>query len=124
MADYHSGQENTRHCRTSSPTHMTYHINEDPVLGFDSILVKEKGSTDETLVREIRCEICNPPEHVETSTSLEHEERDCLLCKQAHYDSTPLDVRPVLGCCPQSELKYDETEHRDCAITIVCALAP
>ena len=58
---------------------MTYHINEEPVLGFNSILVKEKCSTNETLVREIRCEICNPPEHVETSTSLEHEERDYLL---------------------------------------------
>lgn len=29
------------------------HIDEEPVLCFDSILVKEKGSTDETLVREI-----------------------------------------------------------------------
>jgi hypothetical protein len=126
MANYHSGQDNTHYCRASSPTHTskTYDIDKEPVLGFDSILVKEKGSTDESLVREIRCEICNPPEHVETSTSLEHEECDCLLCEQAHYDSTPLDMRPVLGCRPKSELKYDKTEHRDCAITIVRALVP
>jgi len=103
---------------------MTYHIDKEPVLGFDSILVKEKGSTNETLVREIRCEICNPPEHVEASTSLEHEERDRLLCEKAYYDSTPLYVRPVLGRRPKTELKHDKTEHRDCAITIGRALAP
>ena len=71
----------------SSPTHKTYHIDEEPVLGFDSILVKEKGSTDEDLVREIRCEICNPPEHVEASISLEYEKRDRLLYEYAYYDS-------------------------------------
>jgi len=102
---------------------MTYHIDEEPVLGFDSILVKEKGSTDETLIREIRCEICNPPEHVEASTSLEHEKRDRLLCEQAYYDSMPLDVGPVLGGRPKTGLKYDKAEHRDCAITIFRVLA-
>ena len=32
---------------------MTYHIDEKPVLRVDSILIEEKGSTDEALGEEV-----------------------------------------------------------------------
>jgi len=86
---------------------MTYYVDEEPVLGFDSILIEEKCSTDEALVREIRCEICKPPEHVIAGTSLEHEDRDRLLCEEADNDGLPLNVRPVFGRCPKSKLEHE-----------------
>ena len=62
------------------------------MLRVDGILVEEKCSTDKTLVEEIGCEICKPPEQAEASTSLENEERDCLLYEEADLDGMPLDV--------------------------------
>ncbi|SRR6266851_696344 len=98
---------------------VTYHIDEKPVLRVDGILIEEKGSTDESLVEEIRCEGCKPPKHVRVSTGLEHDERDRLLYEQADYDGPPLDMRPVLGRRPKAKLEYHQTEHGDCAVTIV-----
>jgi hypothetical protein len=86
---------------------MTYYVDEEPVLGFDSILIEEECSTGETLAREIRREICKPPEYVIAGASLEHEDRDHLLCEEADNDSLPLNVRPVFGRCPKSKLEYE-----------------
>jgi len=86
---------------------MTYYVDEEPVLVFDSILIEEKCSTDETLIREIGCKICKPPEYVIASTSLEHEDRDRLLCEEADNDSLPLNVRPMFGRCPESKLEHE-----------------
>ena len=86
---------------------MTYYVDEEPVLGFDSILIEEECSTDETLVREIGCKICKPPEHVIAGTSLEHEDRNRLLCEEADNDGLPLNVRPVFGRCPKSKLEHE-----------------
>ena len=58
---------------------MTYRVDEKPVLRTDSILVEEKGSTDETLIEKVGCKSRNPPEYVEASTRFENEEGDCLL---------------------------------------------
>jgi hypothetical protein len=101
---------------------MTYHVDEEPVLRVDGILIEEKGSPDETLTEEIGCESCKPIEQVETSTGFEHEERDRLLHEQANNDGLPLDVRPFLGRRPKAKLEHDQTEHGDRAITVVRAL--
>ena len=61
---------------------------------------------------------------MEASTGLEHEEGDGLLHEEADYNGVPLDVRPVLGCRPKFKLENDQTEHCDCAVTIVRALVP
>jgi hypothetical protein len=58
---------------------MTYRVDEKPVLRTDSILVEEKGSTDETLIEKVGCKGRNPPEYVEASTRFENEEGDRLL---------------------------------------------
>ncbi len=89
------------------------------MLSLDCILIKEKGSTDESLAGEIGGESCGPHKHVYTGTGLEHEERNRLLYEQAKHDGAPLDVRPVLGCCPKGKLEHDETKHGDCAVSIV-----
>lgn len=86
---------------------MTYYVDEEPALVFDSILIEEKCGTDETLVREIRCEIRKPPKRVIAGTSLEHEDRDHLLCEEADNDGLPLNVRPVFGRCPKSKLEHE-----------------
>jgi hypothetical protein len=65
------------------------------VLRFDSLLVEEKGSADETLTEKIGRENRKPFKQVETSARLEYEERNCLLHEQANYDSAPFDVRSV-----------------------------
>jgi hypothetical protein len=98
---------------------MIYHVDKGPMLILDYILIKEKGSTDKSLAGEFRGESCGPYKHVYTGTGLEHEECNCLLYEQANYDDAPLDVRPVLGCCPKDKLEHDKTKHRDCAVFIV-----
>jgi len=103
---------------------MTYPVDEQPALVLDGILIEEKYRADKTLAREIGCEICDPHEYVEASTSFEHEESNRLLCKEADDDSMPLDTRPVLGCSPKSKLEQDQSEHGDCAIAVVCTLVP
>jgi hypothetical protein len=103
---------------------MTYHVDEEPMLRVDGILVKEKGSPDETLIEKIGCESCEPMKQVKASTRLEHEKCDRLLHEQTDYDGAPLDVRPVLGRRPKAKLEHDQTEHGDYAVTIVRALVP
>jgi hypothetical protein len=103
---------------------MTYRVDEQPVLGLDSIPIEEKCGADKTLAREIGCEICDPHKHVEASTSLEHEESSHLLCKETDDDNMPLYMRPVLGCSLEPKLEQDQTKHGDCAVTVVRTLVP
>ena len=86
---------------------MTYYVDEEPALIFDSILIEEKCGTDETFIREIGCEICKPPKCVIAGTCLEHEDRDRLLCEEADDDGLPLNVRPVFGRRPKSKLDHE-----------------
>jgi hypothetical protein len=102
---------------------MTYCVDEEPVLCIDSILIEEKGGTDETLIKEVGCQSREPLEHVEASTGLEYEEGDRLLKEQADYDCAPLDVRTVPRCRPKSKLKHDQTEDGDCAVTVLRTLS-
>ena len=99
----------------------TYRVDEKPVFIY-GFLVEEKGSTDETLIEKVGYKSREPLEHVEAGIGLEHEEGDRLLKEQADHDGTPLDLRPVLRRRPKAKLKHDETEDRDCAITIICTL--
>jgi hypothetical protein len=101
---------------------MTYRIDEKPVLCIDSFLIKEKGSTDETLIEKVGRQSRKPLEHVEAGTGLEHEEGNHLLKEQADYDCAPLDVRPTLRRHPKAKLKHNQTEDGDCAVTIFCTL--
>jgi hypothetical protein len=97
---------------------MTYRVDEKPVLCIDSILIEEKGSTDETLIQKVGCKSRNPPEYVEAGTRFENEEGDHLLKEQANYDSAPLYVRPVRRRCPKAKLKHDQTKDGDCAVAV------
>jgi hypothetical protein len=118
--------ENTRYRLLDSfhRQRMTYRVDEQPVLGLDSILIEEKCRADKTLAREIGCEVCDPHKHVEARTGLEHEESNHLLCKETDDDNMPLYMRPVLGCCPEPKLEQDQTKHGDCAVTVVRTLVP
>ena len=103
---------------------MTYPVDEQPALVLDGILIEEKCRADKSLTREIGCEICDPHKDMEASTRLEHDESNRLLCNEADNDSVPLDTRPVLGRSPKSKLEQDQSEHGDCAVTIVRTLVP
>ena len=97
---------------------MTYQVGKKPVLCIDSILIKRKDRTDETLIENVGRKSRNPPEHVEAGTRLENEEGGHLLKEQADHDGAPLDVRPVLRRNPKAKLKHDETEDGNRAVTI------
>jgi hypothetical protein len=101
---------------------MTYHIDEDPVLRVDGLLIEEKGTANVTVVGEIGCQGCKPPEYVQASTEFEHEKRDRLLHEQPDYDGAPLDVRPMPGRRPEAKLVCNQTKHGDCAVKIARAL--
>ena len=58
---------------------MTHRVDEKPMLCIYSILIEEKGSTNETLIEKVGCKGRNPSEYVEASTRLENKEGDCLL---------------------------------------------
>jgi hypothetical protein len=91
--EYYSRELSQREGRTyhlaSSSVHVMYHIDKGPMLSLYCILIKEKGSTNESLAGEIGGESCGPHKHVYTSTGLEHEEHNCLLYEQANYDDMP-----------------------------------
>ena len=99
----------------------TYRVNKEPVF-IDGVLIKEKGSTDETLIEKVGNKSREPLEHVEARIGLEHEEGDRLLKEQADHDGAPLDLRPVLRRRPKAKLKHDQTEDRDRTVTIICTL--
>lgn len=48
--------------------YVTYHIDKDPVLRVDGLLIEEKGTASMTVAGEIGCEGCEPLEYVEAST--------------------------------------------------------
>ena len=48
-------------------SYMTYHIDKDPVLRVDGLLIEEKGTASVTVAGEIGCEGCKPLEYVEAS---------------------------------------------------------
>jgi hypothetical protein len=84
---------------------MTYHVNKEPVLCINGILIKEESSADETLSEEVGRERRKPPEHVEASAGLEHEEGGHLLDEQTNDDSPPFDVRSASRRRPKAELE-------------------
>ena len=88
----------------------------------DGVLIKEKGSTDETLIEKVGYKSRDPLEHVEAGIGLEHEEGDGLLKEQADHDCAPLYLRPMLRRCPKAKLKHDQTEDRDRTVTIIRTL--
>ena len=88
------------------------------MLCIDSFLIEEKGSAYETTIEKIRRESRNPQEHVEASTGLEHKKGDRLLKEQSDHDGVPLNMRPVLGGCPEAELKNDQTKDGDRTVTV------
>jgi hypothetical protein len=81
--------------RIMSSLKITYHVDKKPVFGIDGVCVEEEGSADKALVKEVRNEICEPVESVETSAEFEHEEGSYLLDEQTDNDSPPLDSGPV-----------------------------
>ena len=48
--------------------YVTYHINEDPLLRVDGLLIEEKGTASVTVFGEIGCKGCKPLEYVEAGT--------------------------------------------------------
>ena len=60
---------------------------------------------------------------MEAGTGLEHEKGNRLLKKQSDHDCAPLDVRTMLRRGPKSELKHDQTEDGDCAVTVFRTLS-
>ena len=48
--------------------YVTYHIDEDPLLRVDGLLIEEKGTASVTVAGEIGCKGCKPLEYVKAST--------------------------------------------------------
>jgi hypothetical protein len=88
---------------------ITYHIDKEPVLRVNSILVKEESRSDEPLSEEVGCEGRKPLEQVEAGARLEHEEGYRLLDEQTNNDNPPLYVRSVSRCRPKPELENKQT---------------
>lgn len=92
------------------------------MLCVDSVCVKKEGRADETLVKKVGSEVCQPVENVEASARFEHEEGNRLLDEQTDDDGPPLDSGPVPRGRPETKLKHDETHDRNGAIAIFRSL--
>ena len=92
------------------------------MLCVDSVCVKKEGRADETLVKKVGSEVCQPVENVEASARFEHEEGNRLLDEQTDDDGPPLDSGPVPRGRPEAKLKHDETHDRNGAIAIFRSL--
>ena len=101
---------------------MTYHVDEEPVLVVDGICIEEECSTNEALGKEVRSEIREPFEGVETRAGFEHEEGNHLLDEQANDDGPPFNGGPVPRRRPETKLEHNKTHHGDHAIAVFRAL--